>query len=125
MVTVFRFVCLDAFSCSLKEFSRLHYCSIIKVRRCCFPRQLCYISTACRFLSTPFLFFRKTFFARRRSLETYHTLWLLLFLVLFPVVFDDFAILSDVLRFCKHFFYFLCFFINMLFFFAFFYDICA
>ena len=36
MVTVFRFVCLDAFSFTLKEFSRLHYCLIIKVLiRCC------------------------------------------------------------------------------------------
>ena len=56
MVTVFRFVFLDAFSITLKEFSRLHYCLIFKVLRCCFVTALIFYHAAF-ILSTTFLFF--------------------------------------------------------------------
>ena len=98
MVTVFRFVCLDAFSFTLKEFSRLHYCLIIKVLICCcalFSRQLCYISISCHLLSTTFF---KTFFetfltpVAPMSLTTvFGFLW---FLLLFFVVCRSTTLLS-------------------------------
>ena len=54
----------------------MHYCSIFKVLfRCCCLRQLCYINTTCRFLSTTFFIFFETFFNLRGSLETYNGLW--------------------------------------------------
>ena len=71
----FRFVFSDLFSITLKEFSRLHYCSVIKVLSvscCCFVRQLSYINMLFLLCQQLFLFFSKTFLAFRRSHESYN-----------------------------------------------------
>ena len=55
-----------------------------------------------------FLFFSKLFFCLRGSLESYFGLWLFVvsFVVLCRLVFDDFAILPKLYAFDNPFFYF-------------------
>ena len=71
------------FSITLKEFSRLHYCLIFKVRRCCFRDSFVNISQLVVYCQHLFLFFSKLFFCLRGSLESYYGLWL--FVVSFVV----------------------------------------
>ena len=73
-------------------------------------RQLCYISTACRFLSTAFFIFLKLYF--RNSFLPLRLPWVLQqsvvscgFFCCF-LSFDDFAILTDTFTFGKYFFHF-------------------
>ena len=111
----------DLFSITLKEFSRLHYCSIIKVLSCfccCCLRQLCYINTAlCR--CQQLFYFLKTFHFSNFSVASvfvfcclaatliyYHIVSHLVnnffknFFVLFPLFQRRLLKLNTVFRFC-------------------------
>ena len=91
----FRFVFLDLFSITLKEFSRLHYCLIFKVLRCQLRDSFVNISQLVGICQQLFSTFFKTFFYLRSSHESYNGLWFFVvsFVVLCRLSFDDFAIL--------------------------------
>ena len=78
----------DLFSITLKEFSRLHYCSFVKVLCCCCSRQLSYINTLICLCQQLFKTFLKTFSALCSSHETYNRFSLFVFHCLATALLD-------------------------------------
>ena len=109
---------LDAFSITLKEFSRLHYCSIIKVLCCCSRDSFVILAHSVGFCQQFFIFL-KLFSTSAAPMSLTTVCGFLLFLLLFPVASGDFAILPELSSFGKSFFTFLLFFYSYILFFCF------
>ena len=96
---------LDAFSITLKEFSRLHYCSIIKVLCCCSRDSFVILAHSVGFCQQFFYFF-ETFFNLRGSPESYNGLWFLVVSFVVSCRFRRLCYLTRAFFFWQVFFYF-------------------
>ena len=97
---------LDAFSITLKEFSRLHYCSIIKVLCCCSRDSFVILAHSVGFCQQLFLFFLKLFSTSAAPPESYNGLWFLVVSFVVSCRFRRLCYLTRAFFFWQVFFYF-------------------